>query len=269
MGDPLNDSQIIAAHLAWCRISNYRPSTLRNRVNILERLAAGCPGLATNTYAQIVPWWIDRPLAPDSRAVELAHLRSFYRWAIAEGIRADDPTGPLPRPKRPKRMARPMPEPELARLLALAPRPFLDWLTLAAYSGLRACEIAALRGEHVTTDVLFVIDGKGGKDRTVPLHPRVAELASAWPRRGPVFTFADGRQRTAHGVSSPLSKWLIEQEATGTLHTLRHRFLSEAYAACRDLRAVQDLAGHSSPISTERYVRTPPGVGTAAVLALA
>jgi site-specific recombinase XerD len=63
-------------------------------------------------------------------------------------------------------------------------------------------------------------------------------------------------------VSVVLSKLL---PGKATAHTLRHRFASEAYASCLDLRAVQELLGHADPKTTARYTAVPAGQLIAAV----
>lgn len=118
----------------------------------------------------------------------------------------------------------------------------------------------------------------------MPVHPELAAAVRAElerrqdGRHGTGWRFAahvraDGflfPGRTGRGVSPDVvGKTLSRLLGAGwSGHTLRHRFASSAYAAERDLRAVQELLGHSTPVTTARYVQTPTAAKRAAVLAV-
>ena len=108
--------------------------------------------------------------------------------------------------------------------------------------------------------------GKGGKVRRVPIHPRLAAALvglDGWafpsPRR-------PGRPVTADYVADRLEQVLPKGY---TAHNLRHRFATMAYRGSHDLRAVQQLLGHSDPGTTARYTLVGDDELTAAVLAVA
>src|SRR5690606_22330993 len=127
-------------------------------------------------------------LSIDAQAMELSHLAGFYRWCVVEGYRDDDPTMRVPRPKLPRNLPHPIPEDDLARAIALAePTRVRPWLMLAAYAGLRACEIAPLRGEdlwwHTDPPLLVIQQGKGGDMGTVPIAPDLEAELRCLPRR--------------------------------------------------------------------------------------
>ncbi len=136
-------------------------------------------------------------------------------------------------------------------------------LYLAAYQGLRAVEIAGLRGENVHNlddPPHLVVLGKGNKERVLPLQPRVlAELqAYGLPRRGPVFTMYDNLGRrttrpiTPARVSAACGMYLAEAETAATLHA--HFSATALYQTSQDLRLVQDAAPFisSGPASAPR-----------------
>lgn len=148
-------------------------------------------------------------------------------------------------------------------------------------AGLRRAEIAAVHYRDLVAGQLLV-RGKGGHQRLVPLHPDlVAELEVERRRRltgepgqgwcGP-YVHADGYLFPSSLKPEPLTAkhlGVIAKEClpTGwTLHTLRHRFASQAYAAQRDLRAVQELLGHTKPETTARYAAVPDGAKLSAVM---
>ena len=138
------------------------------------------------------------------------------------------------------------------------------WLVLAAWAGLRAMELAALRREdvheHDDPPMLVVRDGKGQKGRAVPLSRLVLdELApildahdSAHPWLFP--SRLDHRRSVSAGtVSNLANEHLRSLGNPDTLHSLRHRFASELYRVTLDLRLCQEMLGHASPATTAIY----------------
>jgi integrase len=128
-------------------------------------------------------------------------------------------------------------------------------LRLAAEAGLRRAEIAGLRAADLTGSrgrAVLLVAGKGGRDRRVPLSDGLASVLRA---------YADGREwlfpsQSGGHISAQWAGELCSIALGGrwTLHTLRHRFGTAAYRGSHDLRAVQELLGHSSPATTQIYV---------------
>lgn len=202
-----------------------------------------------------------------SRNTLLTHVREFYRWAHAQEVTADDRGRHLVRAKAARLVPRPIGESSLAMALTMAPDRVRPMLYLAAYEGLRACEIAALRREDVRdadTPATLVVLGKGRKERVLPASAQVLmELhAHGMPKRGAIFHMHDrdgqptARPITAHRVSAACNTYLQEVEAGASLHQLRHRFASQALRCSGgDLRLVQEMLGHSSPATTAIYTQ--------------
>lgn len=259
--------EVVGDHLDHLRWRNLSPGTIYQRRRLLARLAdRGVDPVGASTAELLA--FLDRrqrdgrALAVKSRAVEIAHLASFYRWLLVEGHRDDDPTLRIPRPKLPRALPRPMSEPDLARAIAGAPERVRPWLFLAAYAGLRACEIANLRGEDLWWSAdpkLIVVErGKGGDEGTVPMAPVLEPVLRALPRRGWLFPRRDGLwgPTKPHGVSRCANKYLHSIGITDTLHSLRHRFGTQVYRASgRDLRQTQELMRHRSVQSTVLYTQ--------------
>lgn len=173
----------------------------------------------------------------------------------------------LPLSKRPKYLPRPIPTSDLQHAIARAPERMRLMLTLAGYAGLRAAEIASLVHEDIDHAAEVIrIRGKGGKTRVVPLHPRVAAVAPKHAA-GPVVHWR-GQAVTPGTVSANLARYLRGVGVNATGHQARHSFGTRTYAACRDLAAVQEIMGHSSPVTTRLYVAYSPVVAAAAVAAL-
>jgi integrase/recombinase XerC len=147
-------------------------------------------------------------------------------------------------------------------------------LLLACLGGLRRAEIAGLHAYDVDrTSGVIVVRGKGGHQRRVPLHPVLSEeLAAEHARRlngrhgsgfsGPHIA-ADGYLFPSPNRPGPITPQHLGKLLASVLpddwtaHALRHRFATQAYAAERDIRAVQLLLGHSKPETTARYAATP------------
>jgi len=262
----------VQAFLADCRLRNLQPTTITQKRRVLARLerAADPPTATTDELRE----FLGRPIQPESRATELAHLRTFYRWMVLNGRRGDDPTLPIPRPKVPRRLPRPIPEGDLAVAVASAGARVRPMLVLAGWAGLRAKEIAGLRGEHIqwhlAPPVLVVEEQKGGDTASVPLGPFVVETMAGL-RDGWAFPRLDGRDAPVppHMVSKLCNDHLHSLGISHTLHSLRHRFLTQAYLASgRDLRLTQELARHRSPVSTALYTWVDRDEAAAVVAAI-
>lgn len=269
-------------------------STIRLRLYYVARLRRFGRVM---TGEDLPPWQVSmdtlieflaQPWRPETRKNARSSVVAFYRWAVETGRigEGDCPARRLPAVSVGRALPRPAPTKVLAQaLLAASDRDRL-FLLLAAYGGLRRGEIAAV---HPARDIdrdrkRLCVHGKGGKDRWVPLHPalliaidhelerrRTGRHGTGWRYTsqlrpdGPLFPGAVDGHVGADVPGKALAKIL---DGDWTAHTLRHRFASQAYAEDRDLRAVQELLGHSKPETTARYVAVPDGALRAAVLAV-
>lgn len=265
-------------YLYWARnVRGLSDNTLRVRMDLLHRLYLN----------------IDRPLlkaepghllrferlaiagrAAETRRAYSSHLRSFYRWAVAQGKISEDPSELLTTPSVPRHLPRPIAEDDLHFVLTAARPKMRAMLVLAAYAGLRCCEISGLdwadfRREPNGTAFVDIRHGKGSKQRQVEVGEAVVKALQSYgvKRRGWMFLGADGRQIEAKSVSRSINKYLRRHEVPATAHQLRHRFGTIAYQLTRDLRLVQDLLGHSSPNTTAGYAR-PSGEAAARMVVL-
>lgn len=261
-------------HLEWCRIRNLRPATIQQRGYALARLerAVGRPVIAA-TADELGHWFNELGISPESRATELSHARGFYRWAVLHEYRHDDPTARLARPRITRRLPRPLDRADVDHALDAAGDQTAAMLALMAFAGLRACEVAALRREdvldHRAPPVLIVHDGKGGRQRIVPLHPIVVRaIDRLHVARGPLFRGTRGAQLQAHRVSQIMGAHFRACGIDATGHQARHHFGTAVYAATLDLRTTQELLGHASPVTTAGYSAWSPSSGADAVLAL-
>lgn len=252
---------MVEDHLRFLGRRNLRPSTISQRRLALRRLGRAMdPARATTD--DLERWLDEREMGPEARACEISHLRGFYKWAVKEGRLASNPALELVRPKIARRLPRPMPEPDLQMAVEMAPEPIRSMLLIAAFAGLRACEISRLEGEHVhlSSKVLLVVEGKGGGMSSVPIYPALVPVFRRLPRYGPLFFLTDGRTMRPHNVSHWCNRYLHSLGIQHTLHSLRHRFGTCAYEASgRDLRTTQELLRHRTPVSTALYTWVSPG----------
>lgn len=272
-------------HLAWARHLNRRPGTLVQRRYHLERLATWLAGatpaatLLTASPEQLVEWQLSlEHLSAQTRATMIGHARAFYRWAIDRDLADHHLLRHLEAPTIPRRMPRPIPHSELVTALQEAPRRILPWLLIAAYAGLRACEIAPLRADDIDlrAGTLFVVEGKGGKQRMVTIGPElVALLRPMLPASGYLFPAMSrngepipGTHVSAGQVSRLSCQYLRELGITSKLHALRHRYASDIWAATKDLQLLMELLGHASPSTVAIYTLIAPDRYAAAAAAI-
>lgn len=245
--------------------------TIRDRVATVQRCADERPpeGLDQITVARFLsnPGW-----GQSTRCTHWSELNAFFVFLVLHGIRDDSPM--TPRPRQPRRQARPVAPEHLLRLLGtrMAQKTRLKVL-LAAFAGLRVHEIAKVKGEHVdrVTQTLTV-RGKGGHTYTVPLHPVILEASKYYPERGywfPRCVRGEGidtsRPMGGKAVSDVIGRTMRRAGVPGTPHGLRHYFATELVKADVDLRTVQELMRHSSLQTTQIYVAIPDERRRAAV----
>jgi integrase/recombinase XerC len=269
-----SSDQAVRRHLDAETRRNLRPATVAQRRRALRRLRRALDVEILDVDGNDLAAWFDAlTMAPEGRATELSHVRAFYRWAHLEGLIDADPTLRLVRPRLQRPLPRPIGDAELAQALDGAPDRVRPWLYLAAYAGLRASEIAGLRRQDVKNEavppVLIVGDGKGGKQRVVPLAPTLIDALreAKMPPRGPLFPRHDGQPGPlpGHLVSHHANRYLHGLGIADTLHSLRHFFGTEMYRESQDLRVTQEVMGHASPLSTAGYAAWSPAKAATAV----
>lgn len=282
--EPVPDAWVVplAEWTTWLRGAARTPATIRTRTEHLENLAHLHAEPWDVTPTDLMRWLSRDDLAPATKRTRRSSARSFYSWAKRVGNIATDPAAELdPIPQR-RPLPRPTPTNVLRDALSVADDRVQLALTIAAYAGLRRAEIARLHtrdlGEHNIR-----VHGKGGCERLMPIHPELrsalnaeltrrregTDLGRGWgttmpPADGYLFPAANPEHHlTARWLGTLISRTL---GPGWTAHTIRHRFATLAYQTQRDLRAVQELLGHSKPETTARYAAVPDGAMTSAVL---
>lgn len=224
----------------------------------------------------------ERGQAPSTVARKLAALRGLFRTQIELGARNENPAELLHSPKRPQRLPRVLKASEVAVLLdripATTPLELRDraMFELAYASGLRAEELVSLDVESVEFDSERVrVEGKGGKTRLVPTGENaLAALESYIVKGRPIlitdgtralFISKSGRRLGTSDVRRRLRAWARAAAAQepglsgAHPHALRHSFATHLLEGGADLRAIQELLGHSSISTTQVYTRVESG----------
>jgi site-specific recombinase XerD len=241
------------AHLTWLERQHDRsPNTIASRARVLR--AVGNAG--TSTREELEAWWEARAeaVATGTRAVDLSHLREFYRWCAMYDHRADDPTVRIRAPKVGNANHRKVANHEVVRLADKMPADLRRAVLLGAFAGLRVSESAALDWGDVDTieDVVIVRRGKGGKSRAVPVSPDLIRRLATDGTTGNVVS-AGGQPPTGAALQRRLNRAMRGAGAEFTSHDLRHRWGLTAYRASHDLLAVAEMMGHSSVNTTKIY----------------
>lgn len=221
--------------------------------------------------------------AATSQARRLSSLRQFFRFLYTENLRADDPTGIIDAPKKNRALPKIMSENTVGRLLGQAENeaePQEDMsghfsavrlyalLELLYATGMRVTELVSLPEKTVRSNQRFLlVRGKGSKERMVPLslkaqivlqrylalRDRVPEWQNnpwAFPARSETGYLA--RQVFARDLKALAARANIPDAAISP-HVLRHAFASHLLQNGADLRAVQQLLGHSDISTTQIY----------------
>jgi integrase/recombinase XerC len=269
-------------HLSDHTVTAYR----RDLTRLAMFLARGGSSLAAARYPQLRRFLAQQHALGYARASiarRVGAIRTFYRWALATGATDGDPSALLGSPKVVNRLPtvlRPREAAALAespgatddsrteldpfeRAVALRDRSVLE---LLYGSGLRVGEVAGLSCPQVDLDrARVLVRGKGNKEREVPMSDHAVDSLDTYLSAGrPTMAGDDHTSLFFNRKGKPFSgrdiRAMVEQYA-GTMlpgrrvtpHTLRHSFATHLLEGGADIRAVQELLGHASVATTQRY----------------
>jgi integrase/recombinase XerC len=207
-------------------------------------------------------------------ARKLSALRSFFNFLVRRGVTEDNPAESILTPKQEKIIPTYLPVDEMFRLLdSIDTGRMLDSRNRAIFEtlyscGIRVSELVGLNTMDVDErQALIRVSGKGGKERIVPIGKKALAEIKRYrqllnekcgipeKRDGPLFLNKNKGRLTARSVARVLDKLVL---ACGLLipvspHTLRHTFATHMLDAGADLRIVQELLGHKSLSTTQKY----------------
>ncbi len=203
----------------------------------------------------LVRWFSEQSWAAETRRSHRNTHRAFWSWWVGTGRGDVNHAEALPAVKATAGIPRPVDDMSYqAALRDAAPRVRLI-LRCAAEVGLRRAEIAQIHRRDLIQDLTgwsLIVHGKGGRPRVVPLPSGLASaIREQVERFGWLLPGDDAGHLSPRYVGKLAARALPED---WTLHGLRHRFATRAYALDRDVFTVQQLLGHASPATTRRYV---------------
>ncbi len=214
-----------------------------------------------------------RKLARSSIARQLSALRSFFKFLVREGRVENNPARGVATPKRekvlpavlqPADVAILLEQPDTTRTLGIRD---LCWLEMLYASGIRVSELVGIDLDDVEAKGrLLKVRGKGAKERIVPFGSKAAKALSDWMKvrvdlisehgeEKALFLNYRGGRLSARSIGRLLDKYVIAAslKAGVSPHTLRHSFATHLLNAGADLRSIQELLGHASLSTTQKY----------------
>ncbi len=205
---------------------------------------------------------------------KLSSAKMFFRFLLRRGVIASDPTVGIATPKKDKQLPVHLTVDDMFRLLETPPDDTAAGLRDRAilevtYScGLRVSELVSLDWDDIDTTLDLVrVRGKGGKERLVPIgkkalaalgtyREKIGELCPRGVRNdAAVFLNVRGSRLTARSVGRLVDHYILQCGIALKVspHALRHSFATHLLGAGADLRAIQELLGHSSLSTTQKY----------------
>jgi integrase/recombinase XerC len=265
----------IADFLRHLRIEqNVSPHTERSYRSDLEQFAsfvddADPARISHQDLRKYLGHLIGLKITKSSLARKLSSIRAFYKRLNSTGVLQSNPARLIATPKQDKRLPAVLTVDDALRLMnapgddegsGLRDRAVLETL----YStGIRASELVGIDPDDIDRqDHVIRIRGKGRKERIVPVGKKALEAIDAYrahkpsvPTDAAVFSGPSGKRLTVRTVQRILGNYRkklgLSQKASP--HTLRHSFATHLLESGADLRAIQELLGHASLSTTQRY----------------
>jgi integrase/recombinase XerC len=210
-------------------------------------------------------------LSSKSLQRELSAIRSFFAYLLKKQCLGANPARQVRAPKQPRKLPKILDVDQVAGLLEAGAGSVLELRDVAMFelfysSGLRLSELAALNLDDIDRSggLLTVEQGKGNKSRILPVGGKALAALDNWfaarARFGnacadAVFIARNGKRLGCRGIELRLQQWCRKKGLSEHVHPhmLRHSFASHLLESSRDLRAVQELLGHSNIGTTQIY----------------
>lgn len=237
-------------------------------------------GLMGASQEAVEAWFADlsrRGLSAATAARRRSSVRQFYRFALGEGWRTDDPSRRIDAPKQGRSLPKTLSRDEIEALLTAAGAAesaaglrLVALVEMAYASGLRVSELLALKVEAVRRDPAYlIVRGKGGKERLAPLNAAARQAIKAWldardaarkPNTPDSVWLFPSHGKTGHLTPRRFAQLLDQAAQAANIdparvspHVLRHAFATHLLEGGADLRVVQTLLGHADISTTQIY----------------
>ncbi len=252
-------------------VSNYRRDLKHFLTYCSDGLIANCREASQADVRRHVAARHRQGLGSKSVQRELSAIRSFYHYLLVHGEVANNPASHIKAPKQAKKLPKVLDVDQVAGLLDAGIDSILEVRDQAMFelfysSGLRLSELAALNIQDIDwhCQSLTVRSGKGGKARVLPVGGKAMKSLRSWLAcrqqktetcGEALFLSARGGRLGTRSIQLRLKHWCLAKGITEHVHPhmLRHSFASHLLQASQDLRAVQELLGHSNICTTQIY----------------
>lgn len=248
------------------RAAGLSATTIRNRASIVRTLRNECRKSYEAVTLVDLRRYLGRPgsrpggISAGTRRTERGAIVAFFRFLLEDDFRGDDPTVKLKPVTAPKGTPRPFTREQIDAMLASgAYSKTRAMILIGYYQGFRVSQIAAVHGSDIDRLTMTIRTvGKGNKERRLPLHPVIAEVAETMPEDDWWFPARRGRDGhiAGHAVTCLITRAKIRAGITDpklTPHSLRHAFGTDLVEAEVDIRVVQELMMHESLATTQIY----------------
>jgi integrase/recombinase XerC len=234
--------------------SGRAPGTVAQRVMHIEHLARVHPDLATVTTADLETFLAARRTThrAETRKTIRASFRVYFAWAHRVGLHPADPAQLLMPIRIPATVPRLAPDDAIQRALTGAPLRETGMILLGRLACLRLTELSTLQIRHRERDVLRIL-GKGEKQRLVYLNDALIPVLDELETEAAGSPWYFPGRFTGH-IHPQAAHKIIQRRTGWNPHSLRHAGATAAYRATGDLRAVQEMLGHASMATTQRYL---------------
>lgn len=261
-------------------LSQNSVSAYVNDINkLISFLEVDFPGLSPETVKlfqlrKFVEWMSEKGVSPRTQARTISGIKSFYKFLLIEEVVENDPTTLLESPKIGRKLPDVLTDDEINKLIdsidlskpeGLRNKAILETL----YScGLRVSELVSLRVSNLHFEQEFLkISGKGEKERLVPISKRAIEEIKRYmlgyrrklkiekSSENILFLNRRGRKLSRVMIFTIIKNLAVKNKLKKSIspHTFRHSFASALVQGGADLRAVQEMLGHESILTTEIY----------------
>lgn len=273
------DGQVINEFLAYLKHERrVSPHTLKNYQRDLDKLQRYCQQQILHHWDELRDHHIRSfaarlrrdGLGGRSMQRTLSAVRSFYNYLLREGIAKINPADTVSAPKQKRQLPDLLDVDQVNRLLDINtddPLALRDWaiMELMYSSGLRLSELSSLDLLDIDrADQTVRVTGKGKKTRVVPVGRFALEALTQWLKirttfakedEQAIFVSKNGSRLSQRSIQSRMRQWAIKQGLDKHVHPhmLRHSFASHMLESSGDLRAVQELLGHSDISTTQIY----------------
>lgn len=225
--------------------------------------------VSRDVVRQYVSFLTTMKYAKRSNTRKIASIRRYFGWLVRNGVMASDPTSGVHTPSDSGRLPKVLTSDQLGALLVSSDSHAPQWRTsrdtavieLLYGSGLRVSELCGMNVNSVNVKAqAIVVMGKGSKERRVPMSEPSIEAVKTWMKfrhelvgdvaEPALFFNTRGRRLAPRDVRRIID---ARSQSPTHPHALRHTFATHLLDNGADLRAVQELLGHSDVATTQRY----------------